>query len=53
MLTVLTLLSVSGCQKIVYVDRYVDKPCPKIMLPPESNVSVLDDDVTVTIYPDK
>lgn len=53
MLTVLMLLSVNGCceTKYVYVDRYVDKPCPTIVLPPETNTSVMDEDVTITIYP--
>lgn len=54
MLTVPLLTLNSCCSKepeIRYVDRYVEKECPIIVLPPESDTSVMDEDVSVTIYP--
>lgn len=53
MLTVPALILINSCcePEVRYVDRYVEKACPKIILPPETDTSVLDENVSVTIYP--
>jgi len=45
------LLFLNNCTKTVYVDRYIESPSPRLELPSKTDISVLDEDVNLTIYP--